>query len=391
MAPCFSRSDPSLPLPSAEASCLAHPPYSLPPTPLNSSPPLPSIPDAVRRTLDALRAAPSVTPAWLERTMASPCARRLCLRLQLIRGELFALAPHSVRCESRQGAPCDDETRGRQEGVGVSTGEGEVRWSSDFSPISLEWDFVAGLNVSSCAPRVEPGDFNGPFSRLRLLSSLRLIEEAARAGLPDTELILCAGETPLSLGGWCVRGPQPLFECASNVAAPSLPYPHWIPRLRDVELALWDDAMASLLSPSLPPHSRTGRWRKEVRQQRKAVFRGGLYRLSVYSDRWREVGPRHSILTPHNWRRVGRTALLHLLSNASHKRFLNVHITLGRNAGVLGISKREQRLMDSPPLLSMDEQERRFRYVLNLEGHGGWADRLYKLLLSRQLVLSQVI
>ena len=40
-------------------------------------------------------------------------------------------------------------------------------------------------------------------------------------------------------------------------------------------------------------------------------------------------------------------------------------------------------------MMSHAEQQRRFRYVLNIEGHGGWADRLYKLLMSNQLVLAQ--
>ena len=40
-------------------------------------------------------------------------------------------------------------------------------------------------------------------------------------------------------------------------------------------------------------------------------------------------------------------------------------------------------------MLTMEEQIRGFQYVVNAEGHGGWADRLYQLLLSPQLVLAQ--
>ena len=37
----------------------------------------------------------------------------------------------------------------------------------------------------------------------------------------------------------------------------------------------------------------------------------------------------------------------------------------------------------------MRGQARRFRYVINAEGHGGWADRLYYLLLSPMTVVAQ--
>ena len=46
-------------------------------------------------------------------------------------------------------------------------------------------------------------------------------------------------------------------------------------------------------------------------------------------------------------------------------------------------------LLDEPLMLSMENQTRSFQYVVNAEGHGGWADRLYQLLLSPQLVLAQ--
>ena len=45
--------------------------------------------------------------------------------------------------------------------------------------------------------------------------------------------------------------------------------------------------------------------------------------------------------------------------------------------------------MDHPARLSQLEQVKLFRYALNVEGHGGWADRLYQLLDSPQLVIAQ--
>ncbi len=46
-------------------------------------------------------------------------------------------------------------------------------------------------------------------------------------------------------------------------------------------------------------------------------------------------------------------------------------------------------LLDEPQGVPLRTQLFRFRYGLNVEGHGGWADRLYFLLLSPQLVLAQ--
>ena len=42
--------------------------------------------------------------------------------------------------------------------------------------------------------------------------------------------------------------------------------------------------------------------------------------------------------------------------------------------------------MDKPEYLKLDDQGARFKYVLNVEGHGGWADREYKLMLQDQLL-----
>ena len=108
----------------------------------------------------------------------------------------------------------------------MSVGLEHGKWAASYSPTKLEWHFAAGLNISSCSASIEDGDFNGAFSRLRLLNTLRLLDEAARAGVGDTELIICAGETPLTAGSWCLAGAQPIFESVTNVAAASLPLPH---------------------------------------------------------------------------------------------------------------------------------------------------------------------
>ena len=61
----------------------------------------------------------------------------------------------------------------------------------------------------------------------------------------------------------------------------------------------------------------------------------------------------------------------------------------GRWVKELGIGEAEMAALDQPEKLGMAAQQAGFRYVLNVEGHGGWADRLYQLLLSPMLVIAQ--
>ena len=326
------------------------------------------------------RSASKLTNKMIEEIMATRCAQRLCLHVQIIQRRLYIVAPQSRKCAVSTSSVCTQAARQTTIGVAMSVGLERGKWDAQYSPTPLEWHFAAGLNFSSCAAAVTPGDFNGAFSRLRLLTWLRLLEEAAQQGMEDTELVICAGETPLTAGGWCLHGAQPVFEAVANEASATLPLPHWLPRLRDADFSVWDAVRRAQGSEKVD---------YSASQERKAVFRGGVYRLSVYSDRWRERGVRRTVITPANWRRVGRTALLPILSNQSARPFLNAHVGLGPYAERLGVGHGASSAMDNPASMSLAEQQRLFRYVLNLEGHGGWADRLYRLLLSQQLVLMQ--
>jgi len=125
-----------------------------------------------------------------------------------------------------------------------------------------------------------------------------------------------------------------------------------------------------------------------------AVFRGSLHRLNVYSSSWRVRGPRRTAVAPGNWQYVGRTALI--ANKARAPDLFNVNVAPG---GVIGhsdqlhvrmrIPNSTMALLDEPVMLSFADQVARFKYAINIEGHGGWADRLYKLFLSPQLVLLQ--
>ena len=161
-----------------------------------------------------------------------PCVQRFCLRLQILSGKLYVIAPEAKQCGTTRAGNCSRAFRQRLQGLAM-TGANPVvgKWSPDWSPTPLEWHFIAGINVSDCGRAIIPGDVNGPFTRIRLVTALRLIAEAADAGgLPDTELVLCAGETPLNAGGWCLPGtPQPCVAISHPPPATSRRFPRNYP------------------------------------------------------------------------------------------------------------------------------------------------------------------
>ena len=77
-----------------------------------------------------------------------------------------------MACASLSTGPCAAEQRRRQRGV-------NPHWKGGANPTRLEWHWAAGLNVSDCSAGVVAGDWNAAFTRLRLQSALRLLEEAA--------------------------------------------------------------------------------------------------------------------------------------------------------------------------------------------------------------------
>ena len=76
---------------------------------------------------------------------------------------------------------------------------------------------------------------------------------------------------------------------------------------------------------------------------------------------------------------------LHLKVNAS----LKVPSKWGGWTQLLGVPDATKAMMDAPYGIPMSAQARKFAYTVNVEGHGGWADRLYQLLLSPMLVIAQ--
>ena len=211
--------DPTLPHGIRSPFCPAWPAY-------NASPATSSQQAQLRAMIGRLVAAhetEGVHAGRLESMLRPRCAQRFCLRVQILSGHLYVVAPQSRPCSGGHHGldNCSQYQRKRLDGLAMTGAGATGKWSPDWSPTSLQWHFVAGLNLSDCSAIVRPGDVNGPFTRLRLLTQLRLLEEAAReGGVADTELVLCAGETPLNAGGWCLPNrPQPCAR-ASNCTPP---------------------------------------------------------------------------------------------------------------------------------------------------------------------------
>ena len=383
---CFDRKLESPKLPwNEEAFCPRWPAYGAEERALSPAQQA-AVRDAARRALRPFDA--GVSREQVRAAVQPRCAQRLCAHVQILGGKLYVVAPPSQRCPRSESAKaendfCTMEQRRKQSGV-------YKLWTPGWNPTRLEWHWYAGLNVSECSSKVRQGDWNGAFTRQRWLSALRLLEEAARQGVPDTELVLCVQETPINAGDWCLKGPQPVFSPTGNDDHPLVPWPHWMPQLRDFDLSVWDTVRAAQLARGTPTTA-----------EKVAGFRGGVYRLNIYSDRWRTLGARRTPVTRQNWRDVGRTALLAFKERGGDgaASLLNLHLKVNASLKVpskwggwtqlLGVPDATKAMMDAPYGIPMSAQARKFAYTVNVEGHGGWADRLYQLLLSPMLVLAQ--
>ena len=475
--------------------------------------------DAVERVLRPFRSE-GVTTAWMRELMSRPCVQRLCVRVQLLDGQMYVVAPRGMRA-CRDSAPnataaeypsypehpkCGARARREQRGVAIPGW-----WNTNLFRETLEWHFVAGLNLSDCSSRVVPGDHNAQYSRLRLQSALRMLllnyqAMHARGELVGgVELVYCANETPLNLGGFCASGAQPIFSSTSahEAGAALIPFPQWlVARGRDADFAWRDDdddddaasgataaarggggggsprssqatstegngadgtlagargrecrsrqpkdvRLAQCLRfcaerhaeshcqwckcagcrfcarvstnplggpqprpppppppppPSPPPRAGASGAAASIAgwadKAAVAVFRGGVWRLSTYAHRWRTRGAHRVQINESIWREAGRTALL--AAKLRTPRLINVSMGGGLPSHSDHFRRRlnlpedsadgSAPMMDEPEMLGLSAQQARFRYAINAEGHGGWADRLYKLLAGPQLVMMQ--
>lgn len=277
------------------------------------------------------------------------------------------------------------------------------------------------MQLHRCDATPIPGDTNDNYctsaacrrlprvwERHRFQVALRLLHIATeRARLPDFELRLCLDDTcaatprptqarassgPLASllfaslrrchGVWEEHArPRPIFTMASCLNAPTLPTVQWNSyEQRDPDLSIWDGVWSSwarLAKEQVTP-------RKWACRRSVAAFRGAANQLHTYNNVWSTSGQvRRTRITAANYNASGRWSL------ASHKlrhpELLDVRLSTLRRAGAIFNEKHDrasyQRLMqavtsDSPAQLSLPEQAATFKYLLHIEGHGGWADRL---------------
>ena len=188
--------------------------------------------------------------------------------------------------------------------------------------------------------------------------------------------------------------PRPIFTMASCLNAPTLPIVQWNSyEQRDPDLSIWDGVWSSwarLAKEEVAP-------RKWACRRSVAAFRGAANQLHTYNNRWSTSGQvRRTRITAANYNVSGRWSL------ASHKirhpDLLNVRLSTLRRAGAIFSEKHDrasyQRLMqavtsDGPAQLSLQEQAATFKYLLHIEGHGGWADRLKRQLFQGVATIKQ--
>ena len=329
---------------------------------------------AARRSLRPFRR--GISRAQLEAALEPRCAQRLCVGVQIVNRELFVVAPRSQACgvrPSKTSSTVNYEPACRSDKRRVTPGV-YGRWMSGWNPTSLVWHWLAGMNVSDCRLGVMYGDWNGPYTRQRFVTALRLLEEAARHGAPDVELVLCANEVPLNAGGWCLSGPQPIFAPTTNEQHPLIAFPHWMPKLRDYDFSVWDAARAVQRERADAVARATPDLRKGA-----AVFRGGIYRLVTYSDEYarrRQPDRRHAVqLPPDVPHRAAQRA-----TSTSTSTCATAACRPPRQVRQVGRGARNRRSRDggTRPAGNRRRRNRRASAILNVEGHGGWADRPYQ-------------
>lgn len=323
-----------------------------------------------------------IRPSMLvaNKALSKRAEETLCLRVQVIRNQVFVVGEKTSRLLDMQLHRCDSAP--------ISGDKNE-----NFCPERIKGGSRRGDGAAGCRYQYRT------WERHRMTLALRLLHAAASrsGGLPDCELRLCADDT--CHGVWeTPPRPRPLFTMSSCLDAPTLPLPQWNAEWakdggRDVDLGEWDRVLHERANRSSRALERAA-WRC---RQSVAVFRGSANQLHTYNSRWgADRRLQRSKTTAANWNVSGRWALAqHKLSTPD---LLNVRLSVLRRAHSIfeatGRPARYRQLVqavssDLPATAPLEAQARHFKYVLHLEGHGGWADRLKHLLLSGATVIKQ--
>jgi hypothetical protein len=235
-----------------------------------------------------------------------------------------------------------------------------------------QWSRNSGLNFSGC----ETNSTTGEKSRLSTVLRLLLIAlRTAKPVLPDFHFRLCGDDF---CHGYWEGKPIPIFTMVSCSDAPTIPAVQWNTlEQRDPDLSVWQQSLSQhrRLRDS---HARRWSCRKD-----KAVWRGSLNDPFAYNLQWTSNQTvRRVKIDASNWHQAGRAALAYQRC-VTGRALIDTRIKLLRTR--LQFVDRQciaASSTDKPSHLT-------FRYIVHVEGNGGWADRLRHLLLSGALVLKQ--
>jgi len=239
------------------------------------------------------------------------------------------------------------------------------------------------------------GNSPGGASMRRLLTVLRFLRSTLGTLRPsqrtDFALRVCVDEF---CHGMFEDRPLPWLTTVSCAGTPALPAVQWNTlKGRDPNLSEWDAVLKE--QAALQPLA-NATW---ACRTPKAVWRGSASEPFTTNMQWTGNGTLERLMVGKGrWRFQGRLALL--WQHCQHPTLLDVHMrglqgaTPGVGRSLLAADSQYARCVarlgvHKQKVLSLSEQARAFRYLVHVEGVGGWADRLKHLLLSHAVVLKQ--
>lgn len=233
------------------------------------------------------------------------------------------------------------------------------------------------FSIASCFPSRK-----GNFLRSRMHIALRLIVRVLRdvPDLPDFDIGFCPDDCSPALSS-DERGVMPALTSVHCAGRSSLPFVAWtVNSNRATDLSEWD--------PFIDEWARKARTVPWAERAAKAVFRGHLRPFTVCGD-WPTWPPRYNeVIDASNWRRLGRSAIWS--ARIRHPELLDVNFdNRAEMASLWKLEDAESAAADEPTSISMEEQARRFRYVIHPEGQCGFADRLKTIMALPVLVFKQ--
>ncbi len=241
------------------------------------------------------------------------------------------------------------------------------------TPYAEQRDF----SIASCFPSRK-----GNFLRSRIHVAMRLILRvlSGHPNLPDFEVGFCPDDCSPALSS-AEGGVLPALTSVQCRGRSSLPFVAWtVNSNRATDLSEWDAFIDDWAR-----RAGTVAWTDRAP---KAVFRGHLRPFTVCGG-WPAGPPRYNEeIDASNWRQLGRSAIWN--TRIRHPELLDANFdNRVEMAALWKMTSAEAAAVDEPASISMEEQARRFRYVIHPEGQCGFADRLKTIMALPMLVFKQ--